>query len=125
MGTDFSLANGCPGGIRATMGFMIGNKTDGAFLAATGYLKIVAVFYVFYFTGNTFAGYFDGIGRVNIPFIGAVGHITLRVILSWIFVSQFQLNAVAVATGIGWMLVNLFWSGCYFSSTTWKIINFK
>lgn len=107
------------------MGFMIGNKTDGAFLAATGYLKIVAVFYVFCFTGNTFAGYFDGIGRVNIPFIGAVGHITLRVILSWIFVSQFQLNAVAVATGIGWMLVNLFWSGCYFSSTTWKIINFK
>ena len=98
MGTDFSLANGCPGGIRATMGFMIGNKTDGAFLAATGYLKIVAVFYVFCFTGNTFAGYFDGIGRVNIPFIGAVGHITLRVILSWIFVSQFQLNAVAVAT---------------------------
>ena len=66
------------------MGFMIGNKTDGAFLAATGYLKIVAVFYVFCFTGNTFAGYFDGIGRVNIPFIGAVGHITLRVILSWI-----------------------------------------
>ena len=121
MGTDFSLANGCPGGIRATMGFMIGNKTDGAFLAATGYLKIVAVFYVFCFTGNTFAGYFDGIGRVNIPFIGAVGHITLRVILSWIFVSQFQLNAVAVATGIGWMLVNLFWSGCYFSSTTWKM----
>ena len=49
------------------MGFMIGNKTDGAFLAATGYLKIVAVFYVFCFTGNTFAGYFDGIGRVNIP----------------------------------------------------------
>ena len=50
------------------MGFMIGNKTDGAFLAATGYLKIVAVFYVFCFTGNTFAGYFDGIGRVNIPY---------------------------------------------------------
>ena len=71
------------------MGFMIGNKTDGAFLAATGYLKIVAVFYVFCFTGNTFARYFDGIGRVNIPFIGAVGHITLRVILSWIFVSRF------------------------------------
>ena len=95
------------------MGFMIGNKTDGAFLAATGYLKIVAVFYVFCFTGNTFAGHFDGIGRVNIPFIGAVGHITLRVILSWIFVSRFQLNAVAVATGIGWVLLNLFWSGCY------------
>lgn len=99
---------------QTTMGFMIGNKTDGAFLAATGYLKIVALFYVFCFTGNTFAGYFDGIGRVNIPFIGAVGHITLRVILSWIFVSRFQLNAVAVATGIGWVLVNLFWSGCYF-----------
>ena len=45
--------------------------------------------------------------------------------LTGLLIGQFQLNAVAVATGIGWMLVNLFWSGCYFSSTTWKIINFK
>lgn len=44
-------------------------------MAAMGYLKIVALFYMFCFTGNTFTGYFDG---------------------------------------IGWVLVNLFWSGCYF-----------
>ena len=75
MGTAFFCVNGCPGGRRATMGFMIGNKTDGAFMAAMGYLKIVALFYMFCFTGNTFTGYFDG---------------------------------------IGWVLVNLFWSGCYF-----------
>ena len=42
-------------------------------MAAMGYLKIVALFYMFCFTGNTFTGYFDG---------------------------------------IGWVLVNLFWSGC-------------
>lgn len=93
-----------------TIEFMLGTNEGTAFLEAVNYLQIVSVFYVLCFVGNTFAGYFDGIGRVSIPFAGAVSHITLRVILSWIFISQFQLNAVAVATGIGWVLVNLIWT---------------
>ncbi len=100
MGTDVSFASGCPSGIRATMGsfrskdpvvvaFTFTDKTE----ICPGERKASAICYI--------------------PFIEAVGHITLRVILSWIFVSRFQLNAVAVATGIGWVLLNLFWSGCY------------
>ena len=41
--------------------------------------------------------------------IGAVSHISLRVLLSWLFVGRYGLDAVAVATGIGWVLVNLMW----------------
>ena len=93
-----------------TSAFMLGNSSGAAFQNTVAYLKVISVFYVFCFTGNTFAGYFNGIGRVSIPFIGAISHITLRVILSWILISQYQLKAVAVASGIGWMLVNLFWS---------------
>ena len=93
-----------------TMGIMLGESRGAAFAEATGYLQIVSLFYLLCFTGNTFAGYFEGIGRVSIPFAGAIGHITLRVILAWIFVAKYQLDAVAVATGIGWVLVNIFWT---------------
>lgn len=96
-----------------TIGIMLGDGSGAAFTEAVGYLKLVAVFYLFCFTGNTFAGYFDGIGKVSVPFVGAIGHITLRVILSWLFISRFGLHAVAAATGIGWILVNLFWMFIY------------
>ncbi len=90
--------------------FMLGSRSGEAFHNTVLYLKVIAVFYVFCFTGNTFAGYYNGIGKVSLPFIGAASHITLRVILSWIFIGTYQLKAVAFATGTGWVLVNLFWS---------------
>ncbi len=89
---------------------MLGTSEGLAFKEAVHYLRFVALFYVFCFTGNTFVGYFDGIGRVQLPFIGATGHITLRVILSWILIGHMGLNAVALATGIGWICANIFWS---------------
>ena len=95
------------------MGIMLTTHTGNAFTQAVSYMKIISLFYLFCFTGNTFAGHFDGVGKVTIPFIGAVGHILLRVIFSWIFIQKFELNAVAVATGIGWVLANIFWGYCY------------
>lgn len=89
---------------------ILGHTYGAAYQNAVSYLRIIAFFYTFCFTGNTFAGYLDGIEKVSIPFIGAAGHIALRVILSWIFIQDYQLSAVAFATGIGWVLVNLFWA---------------
>lgn len=89
---------------------ILGHTYGASYRNAVSYLRIIAFFYTFCFTGNTFAGYLDGIEKVSIPFIGAAGHIALRVILSWIFIQDYQLPAVAFATGIGWVLVNLFWS---------------
>lgn len=88
---------------------MLGASEGLAFEEAVHYLRFVSLFYVFCFTGNTFVGYFDGIGRVQIPFIGATGHITMRVILSWLLVRHMGLNAVALATGLGWVCANIFW----------------
>lgn len=90
-------------------GFMLGTQEGLAYDSARSYLRIIALFYVFCFTGNTFAGYFNGHERMSVPLIGAVGHITLRAVLSWLLVPRLGLNAVAIATGIGWVLVNLFW----------------
>jgi putative MATE family efflux protein len=96
-----------------TVSLLLGSSGGAAYENACLYLRTVAVFYTLCFTGNTFAGYFDGIGKVSIPFIGAVSHITLRVILSWLLIPHLGLRAVAVATGIGWVWVNLFWTVLY------------
>lgn len=88
--------------------FLLGNESS-AFAPAVHYLRLVAVFYIFCFTGNTFAGYYNGTGRVLLPFLGALGHITLRVLLSWLLFPHFGLPAVALATGLGWICANVFW----------------
>ena len=82
-----------------------------ALASSVSYLRLIALFYLFCYTGNTFAGYFDGIGKVQIPFIGAASHITMRIILSALLINTMGLPAVALASGAGWVYVNLFWHG--------------
>ena len=94
----------------ASIGFMLGTNSGEAFENACKYMRVIALFYTLCFTGNTFAGYFDGLGRVSIPFIGATLHISLRVIISYLLVEKMGLSAVALATGIGWALVNALWT---------------
>lgn len=74
-----------------------------------GYLRTVACFYVFNFLGSGLAGYFRGRGRVSLPVIGATGHISLRVLLSFLLTPAMGLPAVGLATGLGWMGVVTFW----------------
>ena len=93
-----------------SVGFMLGTRSGAAFENARDYLELVALFYTLCFTGNTFAGYFNGIGKVSVPFLGATSHIALRVVLSWLLVGKMGLPAVALATGLGWVLVNALWT---------------
>jgi len=100
-----------------TATFMLGSSSGAAFENAVIYLHTVALFYLLCFTGNTFAGYFDGCGKVSIPMAGAIGHITFRAVFSWLFIGRLGLNAVALSTGTGWILVNLFWTILYAKQT--------
>ena len=93
-----------------SVGFMLGTRSGAAFENARDYLELVALFYTLCFTGNTFAGYFNGIGKVSVPFLGATSHIALRVVLSWLLVGKMGLPAVALAAGLGWVLVNALWT---------------
>lgn len=68
------------------------------------YLKTVSFFYILCFTGCSFVGYFRGTGRLHVPFLCTTIHITLRVILSYLLVDRLGLSAIAVATGLGWLL---------------------
>lgn len=77
---------------------------------AVGYLKYIALFYTLCFTGGSFTGHYNGIGKVHITLIGSIMQITIRVVLSAIFFNKSGLNVIAVATGIGWITANLFWA---------------
>ena len=96
-----------------TSAFMLSGAGGNAFRQAAGYLRLISFFYPLCFLGNTFAGYFYGIGKPQIPFVGAASHITLRVILSFLWLPGGSLPALALATGIGWLWVNLFWTFLY------------
>ncbi|MBQ8173454.1 MAG: polysaccharide biosynthesis C-terminal domain-containing protein [Mailhella sp.] len=93
---------------------LLGEDSGPAFDDAVRYLRIIALFYILNFTGNTLAGYFDGVGRVSVTLLGTCTHIALRAVLCWVFISDFGLNAVAVLTGLGWILVNCIWAVFYY-----------
>lgn len=88
---------------------MLGESGTESCAQAEEYMRTVALFYVLCFSGNAFAGYFDGIGKMSVSMAGSLGHIALRIVLSWLLIEKFGLAAVALATGIGWLGVNIFW----------------
>lgn len=93
-----------------TTGLMLTGSDSNAVNNATIYLKIIALFYPLCFTGGSFTGYFNGCGKVLITLAGSLLQISIRVILSFILFSNLGLYCVALATGIGWLTVNIVWS---------------
>ncbi|MCR5663016.1 MAG: MATE family efflux transporter [bacterium] len=71
----------------------------------TAYLRIIACFYILPFICNSFSGWFRGTGRLKVPFICTTTQISVRLILTWLFIAAFGLNAVAWATGTGWTIM--------------------
>ena len=93
---------------RPLMSLFVSKLNDTAIKNGVTYINIICCFYFLCFIGSAFVGYFRGSGRVKIPFIGTTIHISVRVILSYLLVSKLSLGAVALATGIGWIVVVVF-----------------
>ncbi len=91
-----------------TLPLVLGQTDAGTLQSAGQYLRTVSLFYVLCFVGNNFVGFFRGVGMVRIPFFGTTLHLTLRVILSFLWISSLGLPAVGWATGLGWISVVLF-----------------
>lgn len=89
----------------ACLGVFLEHNNQVSMQYGSSYLHTIAFFYVLCFIGNAFVGYFRGIGKVMVSFLGTTLHLTLRVILSWSLISRLGLSAVAIATGAGWVLV--------------------
>lgn len=92
---------------------VLGSGSEAVLNMGVSYLHRIALFYVVCFVGNNFTGYFHGVGKAFVPFMGTTGHITLRVILAYWLTGTLGLNAVAYATGIGWCVGNSFWAILY------------
>lgn len=78
------------------------------------YLRLISWFYVLSFFGHSFVGWFRGTGRMNITFFGTTLQIIIRVIGTYLLVDTMGLDAVALATGLGWMAIVAFHSSAFF-----------
>ena len=88
---------------RVGVGIFLKDGEAQAIAYGVAYLRQIALFYVMCFTGNLFAGYFRGVGRVYTPLAATTLHISVRVVLSYLWAGKLGLRAVALATGIGWL----------------------
>ena len=69
------------------------------------YLLHIGGFYFLTFWGNHVVGWFRAVGRMDVTFWGTTLQIIIRVILSYLMVDKMGLAAVALATGIGWIVI--------------------
>lgn len=93
---------------RVGLGVFLVSDEAQAIRHGVDYLRQIALFYVLCFSGNLFAGYFRGVGRIYTPLAATTMHISVRVALSYLWVSAMGLRAVALATGVGWMCMTAF-----------------
>ena len=87
---------------------LMGNPSAMVLKSADQYMMVISVFYFLCFTGSSFVGFFRGIGMVEVPVIGTIIQISVRVVISYLLIGSMELKAVALATGIGWTLIVLY-----------------
>lgn len=87
--------------------FLDASETE-AIALGTAYMRQIALFYILCFSGNSFVGFFRGVGRVYVPIIATTLHISVRVALSYLLAPNLSLRAVAIATGIGWLVMTTY-----------------
>ena len=93
---------------RPSMGWFLDAQETAAIQYGAEYMRMISIFYILCFTGNTFVGFFRGVGRMHVLLVGTTLHITIRAILSHLLVGSMGLRAVALATGIGWSCMTVY-----------------
>jgi putative MATE family efflux protein len=101
------------GGAQAGVTAMIGTPSPEELSNGVAYMRWIALFYAFNFIGSAFVGLFRGHGYMAVNVFGTASQITIRVVLSWLFINTYGLTAVAVASGIGWIYIVLYQYGLY------------
>ena len=92
----------------AAIALLAGETSSFTQTNGVAYLRMVGCFYILCFLGNTFVDYFRGRGQVTVPVYGTIIQISARVILSYALIRPMGLSGVALATGLGWMVIVLF-----------------
>lgn len=104
-GTFFALLL-CFGGAPLSAIFLPGGSPEAALCAS--YLHLMGLFYLLAFSGHSFVGWFRGSGRMGVTFWGTTLQIAVRVTGTYLLVDALGLDAVALSTGAGWVLIVVF-----------------
>ncbi len=107
IGLLFSLLLALAGGPLAAP--FLNGETESISLAAS-YLHWMGMFYFLSFIGHAYVGHYRGIGRMNVTFWGTTLQIIVRVVFTYALVGTLGLDAVALSTGLGWVVIVLFHS---------------
>lgn len=97
---------------KPSMGWFLNAAETQAIAYGASYMRMISIFYLLCFTGNTFVGFFRGVGRMHVLLIGTTLHITIRAVMSHLLVGSMGLQAVALATGVGWMCMTVYQISC-------------
>ena len=89
------------------VGVFLAGEPESLLLGAS-YLRWIGYFYFLSFTGHAFVSWYRGTGRMKVTFWGTTVQIAVRVIGTYLLVHTMGLDAVALSTGIGWMVIVLF-----------------
>ena len=73
----------------------------------SGYLAMMAVFYIFPAFTNGMQGFFRGMGNMSITLLGTFIQTSLRVIFVYLLTPRIGLPGVAYACAIGWSFMLL------------------
>ena len=106
LGLTLSALMALGGGGAAAL--LAGDASAAVTESAAGYMRVIAIFYVLCFVGNSFVGLFRGLGMVYVTVMGTTLQISIRAALSYVLIGSLGLRAVAVATGVGWIAIILF-----------------
>lgn len=102
MGTSVALSLLLAALRRPALSLLISAGNTDALQAAGTYLGVMCPLYLLSFWGNSFQGYFRGLGRMSAAFCATILQITLRVLFTYLLPAQWGLLSVALATGLGW-----------------------
>lgn len=91
----------------------LGAEEAQARILGGGYLQLLGWFYFLSFMGHSYVGHFRGVGRMNITFWATTTQIAVRVAGTYLLVDLMGLNSVALATGIGWVVIVIFHTCCF------------
>ena len=91
-------------GSNPALRLFLSSSDELALYYGNSYIRLISVFYIFCFTGSAYMGYFKGQGYMVIAFCGTTLHIIFRAICSAIMIGKMGLTAVALFSGLGWIL---------------------
>ncbi|HBC26585.1 MAG TPA: MATE family efflux transporter [Ruminococcaceae bacterium] len=90
------------------MSFFLKPGETKALAIGAGYLKAMALFYLFPAVTNSFQGFFRGLGRMDITLGATVIQIPVRVILAYLLVGRFGMSVIAYCIAVGWLCMTVY-----------------